>query len=307
MPSDPTMPQPQSKVRPPVSGAGAPPEQQQSEPPKFAGRTNIISLGTYLMVVLVLLVYLLLKIWPTEIPVPGNPDETTWLKEETLPLVRDPLKIPDEVRVLLVVLAAGAIGSMVHTIRSFVGFAGNRQLVTSWIPWYVLRPASGAALALVFYLVVRAGLIDTGVGESGFSIGGVAALAALVGLFSEQASEKLKEVFATLLATREPARTADQLKTATPNPKPEPSALAPESLVAGSAALSVTITGKKFAAGAEVRVNCQSRGTEVKSDTEAVFKLVAQDVATPGDKTVTIVNPPPGGGESDPLILKVTA
>lgn len=305
MPSDPTVSRP--KVMPPVSGAGAPPEQQQLEPPKFAGRANIISLGTYLMVVLVLLVYLLLKFWPTEIPVPGNPDVTTWLKEETFPLVGDPLKIPDEVRVLLVVLAAGAIGSIVHTIRSFVGFAGNRQLVTSWIPWYVLRPASGATLALVFYLVVRAGFINTEVGKGDFDISGVAALAALVGLFSEQASEKLKEVFAALLATREPARTADQLKAATPNPKPEPSALTPESVVAGSADPSITITGRKFAAGAEVRVNGQSRDTLVKSDTEAVFKLVAQDVATHGDKTVTIVNPPPGGGESDPLILKVTA
>ncbi|MGH9631444.1 MAG: hypothetical protein ACRD7E_24330, partial [Bryobacteraceae bacterium] len=74
---------------------------------------------------------------------------------------------------------------------------------SSWAWWYFLRPWIGAALALVVYFVIRAGLI-TGAGEAAtanLNPYGIASLAALSGMFSRQATEKLKDVFENVCAT----------------------------------------------------------------------------------------------------------
>jgi hypothetical protein len=64
---------------------------------------------------------------------------------------------------------------------------------------YVLLPFSGALLAMVFYLLVRGGFMpQSNVGSN--STFGFAALAALVGLFSEEATLKLKQIAETVLA-----------------------------------------------------------------------------------------------------------
>ena len=96
---------------------------------------------------------------------------------------------------LLAVAMAGALGSLVHAARSFYWYVGNRELRRSWLPLYYLRPLVGAALATVFYLVIRGGFIPSD-GETN-SLAFVA-LSALVGLFSEEAVLKLKEVAETV-------------------------------------------------------------------------------------------------------------
>jgi len=102
-----------------------------------------------------------------------------------------------ETRLLLIVAFAGALGSLVHALRSFYKYVGNRQLVWSWLTMYLLLPFVGANLGLVFYLVIRAGFFspDATVGQT--SPFGFAALSTLVGLFSEQAVCKLKKVAET--------------------------------------------------------------------------------------------------------------
>jgi hypothetical protein len=57
-------------------------------------------------------------------------------------------------------------------------------------------------LALVFYFVIRGGLLSVNGGADTISPYGVAAVAALVGLFSKQATDKLAEVFTTLFRTQ---------------------------------------------------------------------------------------------------------
>lgn len=232
---------------------------------------------------------------------------TVWQQNVTLPFAEEPIEITNDVRALLIVLAAGAIGSLVHATRSFIAFAGGRQLVTSWIPWYLLRPVTGAAMALIFYLTVRYGFMEVKPGEEDFGVGAIAALAALVGLFSEQAFDKLKQVFSALLSTTEPSTATDELKKVKPdNPEPEVSALNPASVRAATPDLRIQITGKQFVEGAVVHVDGGGRDTEVKSATEVSFLLTASDVATAGSKKITVVNPTPGGGESKSLTLTVT-
>ena len=98
-------------------------------------------------------------------------------------------------------LCTGALGSYVHAATSFASYVGNRRLMLSWAWWYVLRPFIGMALALIFYFVVRGGLLSTGAAATDVSVFGVAAVAGLVGMFSKQATDKLRELFDNLFRT----------------------------------------------------------------------------------------------------------
>jgi hypothetical protein len=117
-------------------------------------------------------------------------------------------EIWDEVRLLLIVIFAGALGSLVHTVRSIFWYVGNRYLKWSWVPKYILQPFAGSALAVIFYVVVRGGFFSPQTTFENTSPFGFAALAALVGLFSEQAVLKLKKVAETLLEPPAPGEDA---------------------------------------------------------------------------------------------------
>jgi hypothetical protein len=113
-----------------------------------------------------------------------------------------------EIRLLLIVALAGALGAYVHAAQSFVTFVGNRRIVTSWIWWYLLRPFIGMALAEVFYLVVRGGFFASTAQTQAVNVFGVAALAGMAGMFSKEATDKLHEAFKTLFQLKkEVART----------------------------------------------------------------------------------------------------
>jgi hypothetical protein len=104
----------------------------------------------------------------------------------------------DEVRLLWIVMLAGALGSLIHALRSVYWYVGNRKFVWSWIGKYLVMPFSGGALAVVFYFVVRGGFFSPQAGFANTSPFGFAAMAALVGLFSEQAVLKLQQIAETV-------------------------------------------------------------------------------------------------------------
>ena len=135
-------------------------------------------------------------------------------------------EIWDEVRLLLIVILAGALGSLVHTVRSVFWYVGNRLLKWSWVPKYILQPFAGSALAVIFYVVVRGGFFSPQTTFENTSPFGFAALAALVGLFSEQAVLKLKKVAETVLEPPAPgadAKPQEEVGKTVPS-KPAPSA-----------------------------------------------------------------------------------
>lgn len=121
------------------------------------------------------------------------------------------LAIPPDIRFLITAALAGALGSCIHLSSSFVSYAGNRRLQQSWALWYFLRPGIGAALALVVYFALHAGLVS-GAGDSAagaLNPYGVASVAALSGMFSKQATEKLREIFENICATAPAAGTGN--------------------------------------------------------------------------------------------------
>ena len=106
-----------------------------------------------------------------------------------------------DLSVFCVVVAASAIGSMVHALMSFTTYAGNRQFRASWIPWYLLRVLHGVSLALILYSVTRAGLLVSDSSGSGTNLFGAAAVGGMAGLFAKQAADKLEEIFDTIFRT----------------------------------------------------------------------------------------------------------
>ena len=94
----------------------------------------VFTFGVYLILLNLLLLYVLLRLWPGQVP----------LKVEHLPVKLIPgLWEPDvwsEVRYLALVAVAGALGSYIHLATSFSDYLGNRQFVNRWKWWYVLRP-----------------------------------------------------------------------------------------------------------------------------------------------------------------------
>jgi hypothetical protein len=149
-------------------------------------------IAVYTALLLVGLLYLLVKLWPIA-KTPLEPASFFW----------GTYSLPLEVRYLLIAAVAGALGSYIHVATSFVDFAGNRKLSMSWGWWYLIRPLVGVALALLVYLCLRAGVVSGGAVES-VSVYGVAALCAMSGLFSKQATDKLREIFDNVFRTEKP-------------------------------------------------------------------------------------------------------
>jgi hypothetical protein len=131
-------------------------------------------------------------------------------------------KVWDEQRLLLLVLLAGALGSILHDLRSVYWYVGNRTLVKSWMAMFVVLPFAGATLALIFYLVVRGGFFSPQSSFKETSPFGFAAFAALIGMFSPQAVLKLKEVAETLLTKPGAGANAQPQPAAPPVPAPPP-------------------------------------------------------------------------------------
>jgi magnesium-transporting ATPase (P-type) len=113
------------------------------------------------------------------------------------------IKITGELCLILLVILSSCLGSYVHVTTSFVTYVGNRSFKTSWIWWYILRILIGVALALIFYFSLRGGLLTSQSSDQFINPFGIAGISGIVGLFSKQATEKLREVFDTLFSVKD--------------------------------------------------------------------------------------------------------
>jgi len=167
--------------------------------------------GVYLIVLNLVLLYILVKIWPEKIPLEGE--------EQVVRLLGSMLgfHLPLEARYLLIVAVVGALGSYIHLATSFADYVGNRQFYRSWEWWYILRPFIGMALAVIIYFVIRGGLIAGTSGTTNLSPYGLAAVAGMAGMFSKQATDKLREVFENFFRTETPPERRDALQSSEPS------------------------------------------------------------------------------------------
>jgi len=168
----------------------------------LVGPVGIALITAYLILASIFLLYGLVQFWPPSTPAKGTASTSAvfflfWT-----------FSVSDEVRLIFIVMMAGALGGLVHALRSLYWYVGNRELVFSWLAMYILLPFVGSTLALIFYFVIRGGFFSPEATIEQTSPFGFAALAGLVGMFSEQAVLKLKEVAETLLAKPHPGEDA---------------------------------------------------------------------------------------------------
>jgi hypothetical protein len=99
---------------------------------------------------------------------------------------------PTGSNLFMLIVFAGALGGIIHAGRSLYWYVGHRDFKMSWMLMYVFLPFGGAAMALVFYLIIIAGFLPTTPGRNVSFF--VVAVAALVGMFSQQAALKLTDI-----------------------------------------------------------------------------------------------------------------
>ncbi|MDH3652374.1 MAG: hypothetical protein OEQ53_21975 [Saprospiraceae bacterium] len=89
----------------------------------------------------------IVALWPPELGVPGR---RHFLGYDNLNY---------EQILLILVTLGGALGAFIHVASSMSVRIANRNFSYAWLPWYILRPFVGGALAIAFYLLVRGGLV----------------------------------------------------------------------------------------------------------------------------------------------------
>jgi len=209
------------------------------------------------------------------------------------------LLIWQEERLLLLVLLAGAVGALLHAIRSLVAYVGNRNFVASWLAFYYLSPFSGSMIAFVAYVAIRGGFFASTSNTGDANPFMFIALATLAGLFSHQVMEKLRKVAET--AFDKPPEGKNPL----PAGKPVIASISPNEVTV-NVERTLTIAGSGFADGSVVRVGGTiAKTSKVISDKQIDFELPDELAATPATLKVVVVTPAPDGGTSDEATIKV--
>jgi uncharacterized repeat protein (TIGR03803 family) len=90
------------------------------------------------------------------------------------------------------------------------------------------------------------------------------------------------------------------------NPTPVLTKLSPSTLPAGGPGFTLTVSGKSFVSGAEIRWNGAPMTTKFVSANQLTASIPASAIAAAGSASVTVVNPVPGGGSSAAMAFTVT-
>jgi len=178
-----------------------------------------------------------------------------------------------------------------HALRSLYWYTGNRKMVWSWVGMYILLPFTGAILATIFYFIVRGGFFSANASVGTTSPFGFIALAALVGLFSPQATLKLKDIAETVFSKPGPGEDNKPQESTSPSPSTTP-ALTVTSVTPPSAPAntSVVVVGTNFVTGAVVKFGGVLGSVSSASATSLTVVVPANPSAT-GAVDVQVTNP----------------
>jgi len=105
------------------------------------------------------------------------------------------------------------------------------------------------------------------------------------------------------------ASTLNPTQTPSPpgNPTPTITAISPNSAVVGGAAFTLTINGTNFVAASMVNFGGAAPTTLSFSSTQLSVAIPAAAIASTGTLAVTVTNPAPGGGTSNPMNFTITS
>lgn len=131
----------------------------------------------------------------------------------------------------------------------------------------------------------------------------MAALAALTGLFSKHALDKLREVFDTLFRLAPDSGDATRADSIA-NPQPHIDGLRPSAVIAHGMPVTVRVSGSGFVHDSTVRFGGNQAQTTYLGPGTLAATLNPAAFPT-GPVLATVSSPQPGGGVSNPLPLLV--
>lgn len=251
-----------------------------SEPvTNLASERQIALIGLSLLIFSIVLFYVLIASWP--VLVEKNINGVNKKVFDQFVLFGFWCDWATDKRVLFTVAIAGAVGSMAPVLTSVSTYVGNGRFSANWIWWYLLRAPVGVVLALLFYCIIRGGLLLPTLSTNGaprpedltigLNIYGIAAFAALAGMFSKQATDKLEEVFNAVFTRKEPIRRSDPVAGAL-------SIVVKPDKLKQNDAKPLSVTGRGFTAETKAWVGGVQRHFRLVSSTEGTIELTNDDV-----------------------------
>ena len=138
----------------------------------------------YFIAIIAISVYTIISIWAPESLQSLQPKVTN----STTTFVTSPSTITREKYLVEVSALFGVLGASTYGLASATVWIAHNKLERSWILWYVSHPLVGGALAIIFYLIIRGGVIQ-GI-TFAISDFAIAAVSAIVGLITTPSNEK---------------------------------------------------------------------------------------------------------------------
>ena len=196
-----------------------------------------IPLIMYFIIIIASTIVAIVSIWnPIETPIISAPTNNTaapnsngtqltvTIPTESNESVED-WRINREKNLIIVNTLFGILGGSTYGLASVTTWIGNNKYGKSWTLWYISRPIIGGALALLFFFLLRAGLVSgfpVNVGDFGF-----AATSIIIGLLTTTAMKKIRDIFDVLFGIEkskedigdEPTSTTAILKLGAPTTK----------------------------------------------------------------------------------------
>ncbi|GAB3047519.1 hypothetical protein GCM10027053_01700 [Intrasporangium mesophilum] len=284
-----------------MSAIQATQEPQETRPgpgSKPVSATGVVIVASLMALTAAFALYALWSFWPAPLApslAAPPPAKFTYFRWEVT-LTRDQ-------QYFVIVAVAGVIGSMLYGLRSLAKYVGERKFVKSWIPSYLLLPFIGAVIATIVYLALRAGLLPGANSASQPDAFGITAIAAMVGWFSAQAAEKMKEVFQTLFTKPDPGSDSITTTPATTMTDFTPKEGPPGTPVSITGTSLTSVKRVLFTADAEARILSQNDTTlDVEVPGDAQDGLITLDTGTSqvtSTDTFTVSPPPSDGSDSD--------
>ena len=203
---------------------------------------------------------------------------------------------------IILVMAAGALGSALSTATSFATYMGNRRFASHWIPWYLIRFPIGLGLPLIVYFGIQGGLLNINAGSSALNPYGIVAVSGFAGMFSKQIMDKLKawadkqfggvedELEGTFAPVLSPGEEGFSV--------PRIDSIEPSLLQLSSDGQDIKIMGDNFSPLAKVLVNGESRTIRTIATNEIRATLTSSDLSSPRDLQIVIQNPASEGALS---------
>jgi hypothetical protein len=128
------------------------------------GGGHVKGLGTVALALLLtasatLALVVLVQLWPAAATAGATAGTTPG--SQPLDVLTYRFSVTPDVNLILLAAVAGALGGLIHALRSMAWYAGNRALKWSWVAFYLLLVPVSGLIAVVFYIVLRAGLVST--------------------------------------------------------------------------------------------------------------------------------------------------